>query len=1171
MEQNQVKINWTRFVDEFKSNPGATDLVGLSGSADAFALSRICHRHRVPVTVIAQSPKSAERLLSEFRLFLEGTGTPVLYLPEYNLSAYKSIAYHNETAGHRLRTLYQLIEGQTAQIVVTTIGAVAKKLLPKDALIQFCELVLAGEELDRDALVRKMVAGGYSRTMIVEEPGDFVVRGGILDVFSPLYDHPIRIEMFGDIVESIRFFSEDTQRTIKEVSEVVVLPAREAILPLDKLNVFAGNVRARALEQGIAVSKVRDIVQRIKDDGLFPGIEGLLPLIYSELNNLCDYLPKHSIVALLEPSGIKAVSEQLEKQIQKNYQEALKRQMVCQEPSRLYFSFQELKDIFLSFQLLFLKSISIAGSDNWSGRTAFLCETSTEDTSQVRQKLIAFQAAETPFQPLADFILAQKKAGCSVLIVCRRPGNIDRLSKILSGYGLHGAVLENMTGILDGQARLYLLLGDLASGFIWPEARFCFLSDEEIFGASFRLRKSKKRSNVSEILDFADLKQNDLVVHKEHGIGQYQRLVKLRVQGLVNDFLLMIYRDGDKFYLPVERMNQIQKYMGVDGYSPLLDKMGGKTWDKLKEKVKRSTEKIAGELLKVYATRKVRKGYSFGQTDMQFQEFIDGFAYEETIDQYKAIDDVLEDMRKPFPMDRLVCGDVGYGKTEVALRAAFLAVSEAKQVAILVPTTVLAEQHMSTFQERFKRYPVQVSCLSRFRSLKEQRDIINCIGQGSLDIVVGTHRLLQKDIVFKDLGLLILDEEHRFGVRHKEKIKHMRETIDVLTLTATPIPRTLHLSMLGVRDISVISTPPEQRRPIVTFVSEFEDSIVAEAIEKELKRGGQVFFVHNHVKSIDRMAEYLQKLAPVVKLAVAHGQMEENQLEEVMHEFVEKRIDMLVCTTIIESGLDVASANTILINRADHFGLAQIYQLRGRVGRSDEQAYAYLFIPPESVLTKDAQKRLKVLMEHSDLGSGFQIAMSDLKIRGGGSILGASQSGHIAAVGYDMFLKLMESSIAELKGEPLQEDLDPEINLPVSAFLPETYIPDIDQRLSLYRRLARMSSLKPISELKAEMQDRFGHLPEQAANLLLKIMLKVLAIRSGCKRVDLTDKILNLHFSQVHQKRPYGIVEMVTCDTNRYRFSPDHVFTALLKPGSSNQLLSQAKNILIEIARHVNQ
>jgi transcription-repair coupling factor (superfamily II helicase) len=540
------------------------------------------------------------------------------------------------------------------------------------------------------------------------------------------------------------------------------------------------------------------------------------------------------------------------------------------------------------------------------------------------------------------------------------------------------------------------------------------------------------------------------------------------------------------------------------------------------------------------------------------------------VDQHKAIEDALEDMQRPIPMDRLVCGDVGYGKTEVALRAAFLAVNDGKQVAVLVPTTILAEQHFATFSNRFERYPINIACLSRFRSGRNQRAIVNDLKAGKVDIVIGTHRLLQKDIAFSDLGLLVLDEEQRFGVKHKEKLKQFRSSVDVLALTATPIPRTLHLSLVGVRDISIISTPPEYRKSIITYISEFDDAVIADAIKKELARQGQIFFVHNHIQTIDKIADKMRRMVPEARLEVAHGRMDEDQLEEVMYLFMNKEIDMLVCTTIIESGLDIASANTIIVNRADRFGLSQMYQLRGRVGRSDEQAYAYLLIPHESVLSKDAQKRLKVLMEHSDLGAGFQIAMSDLKIRGGGTILGASQSGHIAAVGYDMFLKLMESSIAELKGEPTVESLEPEINVNLSALLSERYIPDIDQRMSAYRRLARMMELQQISDFKSELIDRFGPLPDEAANLLLKIALRVMAKKAGVSRLDMMNQKMVLHFSESHQRNPAAMVDMIMDAPKRFALSPDYVLKAPLTAHNINTQLAEAKNLLKEIAQRVN-
>jgi transcription-repair coupling factor (superfamily II helicase) len=644
----------------------------------------------------------------------------------------------------------------------------------------------------------------------------------------------------------------------------------------------------------------------------------------------------------------------------------------------------------------------------------------------------------------------------------------------------------------------------------------------------------------------------------------------MTIDRVTNDFLVIIYKGGDKLYLPVDRMSVVQKYMGVEGIVPVLDTLGGKSWERVKSRIKKSAQKIAGELLKLYARREIEKGHPFSPADNYVRDFEAGFAYEETADQLKAIEDVTLDMQKPTPMDRLVCGDVGYGKTEVALRASFLAVNDGKQVAMLVPTTILAEQHYETFRQRFQRYPVNVACLSRFRTPRVQRAIIEDLKAGQVDIVIGTHRLVQKDVRFNDLGLLILDEEQRFGVKHKEKLKRLRSTVDVLALTATPIPRTLHLSLVGVRDISIISTPPELRRSIITYISEFDAAVITDAIKKELRRKGQIFFVHNNIQSIDKIAGKLQRLVPQVRLAVAHGRMDEDDLEQVMFRFMNREIDMLVCTTIIESGLDVATANTIIVNRADRFGLAQMYQLRGRVGRADEQAYAYLLIPHESLLGRDAQKRLKVLMEHSDLGAGFQIAMSDLKIRGGGTILGASQSGHIAAVGYDMFLKLMENAIADLKGEETIEPLDPEINVNFSAFLSESYIPDIDQRMSAYRRLAKMTELQQLADFKAESLDRFGPLPAEAENLLLKIMLKVLAKTAGVSRLDLVGRHLSLNFSESHQRNPAAIVDMIMAAPQAYNLTPAHVLKIKLDSSRLTGRLAQTKNILKEIARRVN-
>lgn len=1170
MEQMQEEISWQSLLSKIPQGKGPTDVVGCNLSAAAYAISRLYRQFRLPMLVVVPSTKHAERFLDEFSVFVRDMALPLLYFPPYNITPFKFLSYHNETAAHRIGTLYRIVDAAQPPLVVTTVDALMQRVVPRNELMDYADLVIAGEQINRDDLVRHLVAGGYNRTALVEEFGDFSLRGGILDLFSPLYADPLRIEFFGDLVESIRLFSPQSQRTISNLDEAIILPAREAILAPAQVNAFLGRIRSRAAELGTPVTTLRQIVQRIKEEGIFPGIESLLPFMFSQLDSLFDYIPKSSLTIMLQSGELAEAASKFDFQIQGSFNSSKEQGLLVADPARALMQWPEAVQHLEQFHPIRFKSFITASSAETAA--VAVCRTQVQDIEDLQRCLQVAAPSQHPFQPLVDWLVKHKKDRATVLIVCRRSSHIDRLTTILAHYDIRVTPVEGLSDMVFGQGRIYLTTGTVASGFSWPEESFALINDEQIFGTAYLHRKTPKRSAaVAELLNIEDLKIGEPVVHNEHGIGRYEGLAKLGVEGSYNDYLLIIYRDDDKLYLPVERMNQVQKYMGMEGVAPILDKMGGATWDRVKMKVKRSTEKIAGELLKLYAARRVQKGHAFGSADTHFIDFEDGFPYEETVDQKKAIEDVLNDMRHPIPMDRLVCGDVGYGKTEVALRAAFLAVSEAKQVAVVVPTTVLAEQHYLTFLHRFKRFPVRIASMNRLRSAKEQQAIAAGIQDGTIDIVIGTHRLLQKDINFKELGLLILDEEQRFGVRHKEKIKTLRANVDALALTATPIPRTLHLSLLGIRDISLISTPPEQRRPIITYITEFEDGIAAEAIRKELSRKGQIFFVHNNIRSLDRTAQHLQELVPEVRLAVAHGQMPGDKLEKVMLSFTQKRIDMLVCTTIIESGLDVTAANTILINRADHFGLAQIYQLRGRVGRGEEQAYAYLFIPNETLLTKDAQKRLKVLMEYSDLGSGFQIAMSDLKIRGGGTILGASQSGHIAAVGYDMFLRLMETSIAELKGEPIQEDLEPEINLPISAFLPEAYIHDIDQRLSIYRRLARMTDVKEISALKAEMEDRFGPLPEEAGNLLLKIMLKVLAVRAGCKRLDLLDHHLHLHFSEAHQMKPFAIVEMITAGGDRFRYNQDHVLKTTLTPGPPKTLLGQAKNILIETAQHVNQ
>ncbi len=1120
--------------------------------------------------VVAPDLRTAESFSNDLRVFGLETPDRLFEFPSYNLLPNKSLDYHSETAAKRIRVLCRLLENANFPVVVTTVDALLRKIVPKAQIQGFLDLLLPNEEVDRDRLVRRLISGGYTRVQIVEEPGDFCVRGGILDLFSPLYDEPLRVEFFDDWVESIRLFSVDSQRTSGELQEAVIAPASEVVIRPSQLSAIIMRLRLQGSEQELPAAVIRRLVAALKEQGRFAGIDGLLPLAYSDLDTLLDFMPANTMMVRLEPAELEKAADSIFLKAQQNYESAREEGRLCLAPEMLFQSWAACLDQLSSGHLMDIRYLPVQTVASAINRPSTAVNFKTADAAAFNSGTPQVGSRALSFAPAADWIKARCQEGQSVGIVCRNRNQVERVASLLEPYDVAVSVESGFPGQPPRRARVMALEGQLSEGFIWPDAGWALITDLELFGGRRRPPRKMATKSHRGILGLEDIGQGDLVVHEDHGIGRYEGLTKLKLEGGENDFLTIGYRGDDRLYLPVDRLNVIQKYMGVDGVEPVLDKMGGKSWEKVKARVKRSAEKIAGELLKLYAARKVRQGVAFHPVDEYMLEFEGGFPYAETPDQRKAIDDVLNDMAAGTPMDRLICGDVGYGKTEVALRAAFVAVFNGKQVAVLVPTTVLAEQHWETFRQRFKRFGVKVACLSRFRSPKDQRQIIARLDEGLVDIVIGTHRLLQKDVRFKEMGLFIIDEEQRFGVRHKEKLKKLRGNVDVLTLTATPIPRTLHMSLTGVRDISIISTPPEYRRSIITYVSEYDDRLVREAVERELDRGGQIYFVHNNIAGIHRMAAKLKELCPRALIGVAHGRMEESELETIMMDFHQQKINLLVTTTIIESGLDIPAANTIVVNRADRFGLSQMYQLRGRVGRSEEQAYAFLFIPQESHLSKDARKRLKVLMEHSDLGSGFQIAMNDLKIRGGGTILGASQSGHIAAVGYDMFLKLMEEAVADIKGEPVAETIDPEINIAVSTFIPQDYMPDIDQRLNIYRRLSRAGDADALADLKAELIDRFGPLPRSVSNLLLKVMLKIDAAAAGVQRLDFTTGQLLLVPGQGPSDPAGKFVQLALAQPGRCKLSPDKGLQVILSSEELKTPFRSIKKILREIGRYVN-
>jgi transcription-repair coupling factor (superfamily II helicase) len=752
----------------------------------------------------------------------------------------------------------------------------------------------------------------------------------------------------------------------------------------------------------------------------------------------------------------------------------------------------------------------------------------------------------------------------------------------MEGYGLTPSITQS-TSILEGAGgpwaeerakkqgasgslpSVEIARGVLSGGFRIPSQTIVIVTEEEVFGERVKRRPPPSKKLDTFLTQLQDLKEGDAIVHALHGIGLYRGLKRLKFDSIENDFLLVEYKGGDKLYLPVQSMDLVAKYHAFEGQAAVIDKLGGPGWERAKKRVKRAVEQIAGGLIKLYAARKLAKGFSFSKPGRLFTEFEESFEFEETPDQARAVDEVMGDMKDEKPMDRLICGDVGYGKTEVAMRAAFRAVLDSKQVAFLVPTTVLAQQHGITFKERFSPFPVTVEVISRFKSRKEQTEILEKLSEGKVDILIGTHRLLQKDVRFKDMGLIVIDEEHRFGVRHKERVKELKKEVEVLTLTATPIPRTLQMSLAGIRDLSIINTPPEDRLAINTRVIRFDERVIAEAIKRELKRGGQVFFVHNRVQSIGAMEEYLRKLVPEARIAVAHGQMREGELEKVMLGFVRGDYDILLTTTIIESGLDIPTANTIIINRADRFGLAELYQLRGRVGRSSHRAYAYLICPDEWTLTQEARKRMEVIRELTELGSGFRIAAYDLEIRGAGELLGAAQSGHIALVGFDMYTQLLEEAVSEMKGEPPAVEPEPEINLKVSHFIPEEYVPDTRQRLNFYKRLATVGTDEELYGIEEEMRDRYGQVPALVESLMEMVRLKLILKRIKARELSQRGVSLYLTFDGVEDGLVEHILSMVEKSPEKFRVTPDNKFVYLMGPGASP--LREARYLLQEVIK----
>ncbi|HET9594583.1 MAG TPA: transcription-repair coupling factor, partial [Anaeromyxobacteraceae bacterium] len=1132
---------------------GEADVTGLSGAARAWVAKGLVGPGRARILLaVAADEDEADDLARDLAFFLPGEagGPPaVLRVPADPVLPYDDLSPDRGLEMERLAALARLqLDPASVKAVVVSARGLARRVVPRRVLEEHSDLLGKGATVDRDALAAKLVALGWARVPLVEDPGTFAVRGGIVDLWSPFDARPVRLELFGDEVESCRAFDAESQRTLGDVAEVVLAPAREALFTDAGKEAAKAAVRDAAEKIDRPTSRVREVLDAIDAGAPFFGMEALLPGFHlGGLSTLLDYLPEATTVWIDGAEPVETALADLWAELGREHGAVLARDDLALPPAAHFLSPEEAAALLAQRRRVRRHAV-------WLG-TAEPVRFGFAETAGLRGEIQGAHGDEGALAPLTRRLEDWRKRGVTAVVACGSRAAVDRLRRLLEdrryASRFHEGGLRAPRDLYDPGVHAHLVLGEITAGFVDEDARLALLSEEEIFGRRVRKKARATRIENAFAAAFRDLNEGDLVVHVEHGIARYQGLSKMQIRGVEGDFLVLAYEGADRLYLPVSKLRQVQKFTGAAAETVRLDRLGGSSFALRKARVKEQLLKMAAELLDLYAARSAHAGFGFQEPDEIYREFEAEFPWEPTPDQQKAIDDVVRDMRKQGgrhqgPMDRLVCGDVGYGKTEVAMRAAMLAVLSRKQVAVLVPTTVLAAQHERTFRERFQGYPVRIEAISRMKEGEEIRAVLKDVAAGKVDIVVGTHRLLGADVAFKDLGLVVVDEEQRFGVAHKERLKKLRKLVDVLTLTATPIPRTLHMSLAGARDLSIIATPPEDRRAIRTFVMKFDPAAVREAIENELKRRGQVYFVHNRVRSIAAMEKFLTELVPKARVGVAHGQMGEGQLEKVMSRFFGKELDVLLATSIIESGLDIPSANTIIVNRADHFGLSQLYQIRGRVGRSRERAYAYLLVPARRPVTKDAQKRLEALQKFSELGAGFQIASHDLEIRGAGNLLGKDQSGHIEAIGFDLYAQLLEEAVRELRGEAPREDIDPDVQLPIPAFIPDPYMPDVHQRLFFYKRFAQAANDEELDEVRAEIVDRYGDPPEEvdALQQLMQVKVRLRALR--IRALEAGPGRLVFTLGDAAALDPFQLAKKVQGSQGALRLTPDMKLVALV-------------------------
>ncbi len=1153
---------FTRVASHLKEGTGRIRVSGLTPTAKALLLVLLRRAADRPLVFVVNDNRAVEELVPVLQGFCELTGAcdadSIVALPARDVLPFQNLSPHPELQEERATALWKIAAG-TASIVVSAVAATAIRLRSADYYADLARTVRRGESLETDALLSHLNTVGYSSADVVEMPGQYALRGGILDVYSPEAERPVRIEFFGDEVESIRRFDPLSQRSSNPVDEALLLPLTETPVS-DQL---LGAIHTRLSGKRIAGSE--DVVEAAVRSGgvtVFPGWEFYAPVAGAD-RSLFDLLPRAAVL-LDEPDQLKHELDRFWTRVGEMHERSGVGNLVRPE------------DLYLT-------------PDDWWQKVGTLSGADVEHLGITRgdegeaETAVAFLSQPAPrFHGAVPSMLEEVKKltgeGKQVLLAVPNTGEVERLADVFTEYNVSyrlgsrtrgGESYADETSYFSGDVLTTTLAkAYIPDGVVFPEANLAVFGARDLFDESESVasRPQRQKSKVSAFLsDFRDLQVGDYVVHVEHGIGQYQGLKEINQGDGSTEFMLLEYAEAARLYVPLTRLDLVQKYRSSEGAKPVLSHLGTAAWTKTKARVRKAMRDMTEELLKLYAERKTAVGHAFPAGNEWVREFEDAFEFNETEDQAQAISDVIRDMESSQPMDRLLCGDVGYGKTEVAMRAAFKAVSDNKQVAVLAPTTVLAFQHYETFKQRFAAFPVTIEMISRFRNAKQQKEILQKTEAGKIDVLIGTHRILSKDIKFSDLGLLIVDEEQRFGVRHKERIKQMRKQVDVLTMSATPIPRTLHMSLVGLRDMSVIETPPKDRMAIQTVVASWDEKLIQSALEQELERGGQVYFVHNRVDSIFEIAAKLQTLVPQARIIVGHGQMGENELEKMMLKFMHHEADILVATTIIENGLDIPLCNTIFINRADRLGLSELYQLRGRVGRSNRRAYAYLLLPPEIELTPIARRRLAALKEFSDLGAGFKIAALDLELRGAGNMLGGEQSGHIEAIGFELYTQMLERAVREMKGEAAPDEAETQLNLGLNIRIPGDYIPEENQRLRMYKRVAGVETEAQLTDVASELQDRYGPPPPAVRNLLEYASLKLLCMRVGVNSIERKRDVVTFKFPQNASVDPEQLARFVSSQRGA-QFTPDGMLRFVLKATAAEEVLRALRTVLEHLA-----